>query len=413
MNRVKGSNRSGQDALYVVTYLFCIYYIESCYSLSLTSSNRRVSLTGVRFLTPRKLHASDSSLRSFFRDNEERDNEPKINVVESKNESAPTRFVLFGKGQNRGIPPTPDAPDIENEKVRSGPMGDLVEFLQRENESKGQSKPNTYNIIKSDSEDEEFKIDQIGNESTSSRNTITVGALLVLLSSFFALKYDFFGISFPDPNDISQSVHNFFSNPTESLQAVVESVESMGPLGYAYFFTVYTVAEILAIPAIPLTASAGYLFGVRDGTAVVLLSASVAAATSFIIGRTFLRSYVESLLVDYPDFQKIDKIIGEEGFKIILLLRLSPIFPFALSNYLYGVTSVKFWPYFWGTMIGFTPGTLAYVYTGEIGKALTIDSVSAEPWYVYAGGLTLFSAFLKVVADVATNIIMKIEEDSD
>jgi uncharacterized membrane protein YdjX (TVP38/TMEM64 family) len=136
------------------------------------------------------------------------------------------------------------------------------------------------------------------------------------------------------------------------MEEVVKSVQDMGPLGLVYFGFVYTIAEILALPAIPLTASAGYLFGVVKGTSVVLASASIAAACSFIIGRTFLRQYVEQALDKYPDFKKIDKAIGQEGFKIMLLLRLSPIFPFALSNYLYGVTSVKFWPYFLGTILG-------------------------------------------------------------
>jgi uncharacterized membrane protein YdjX (TVP38/TMEM64 family) len=215
------------------------------------------------------------------------------------------------------------------------------------------------------------------------------------------------------PADMAQNVEAFLDNPSLVMQNVVETVESMGPLGIFYFGAVYTVAEVLAIPAIPLTASAGYLFGVQEGTAIVLLSASIAAAVSFIIGRTFLRNYVEKALDGYPKFKRIDAAIGREGFKLMLLLRLSPIFPFALSNYLYGVTSVKFWPYFWGTMIGFTPGTIAYVYTGEIGKALTLDSATAEPWYVYVGGLAIFSGFLKIVADVATGIIEDLEEEEE
>jgi uncharacterized membrane protein YdjX (TVP38/TMEM64 family) len=217
--------------------------------------------------------------------------------------------------------------------------------------------------------------------------------------------------SLPDPQSITSSVQNFFEDPTSSLEAVVQSVEAMGPYGFLYFGTVYTVAEILAIPAIPLTASAGYLFGVKEGTAVVLASASIAAAISFLIGRTFLREYVEKALENYPDFKKIDKAIGKEGFKLMLLLRVSPIFPFALSNYLYGVTSVRFWPYFWGTMIGFTPGTIAYVYTGEMGKALTLDSAGTQEWYVYVGGLALLSGFLKIAADVASSFIDNIDED--
>lgn len=208
-------------------------------------------------------------------------------------------------------------------------------------------------------------------------------------------------------------LESIISDPQATLEGVVEHVKEMGPMGFVYFGAVYTVAEILAIPAVPLTASAGYLFGVQDGTAVVLFSASIAASVSFLIGRTFLRSYVEGILEDYPDFQKIDKAIESEGFKLMLLLRLSPIFPFALSNYLYGVTSIKFWPYFWGTMLGFLPGTVAYVYTGEIGKSLTLDSASAEPWYIYVGGLALLSGFLKIASDVASGIIEKAQLEQD
>lgn len=72
------------------------------------------------------------------------------------------------------------------------------------------------------------------------------------------------------------------------------------------------------------------------------------------------------MLAQNPKFTAIDKAIGKEGFKIILLLRLSPIFPFALSNYFYGVTAVGFAEYMAGTMLGFFPGTLAYVYGGMV-----------------------------------------------
>lgn len=219
--------------------------------------------------------------------------------------------------------------------------------------------------------------------------------------------------SIPETSVIIDNIDTFFADPTASLESVVASVESMGSLGYLYFGTVYTVAEIFAIPAIPLTASAGYLFGLRDGTLLVLLSASIAAAVSFVIGRTFLRQYVERALDDFPDFKRIDRAIGEEGFKLMLLLRISPIFPFALSNYFYGATRIGFWPFFFGTMIGFTPGTIAYVYTGQIGKSLTLDVSGSEPWYVYVGLLAVLASSLKVIADLTTGIIDKIGDESE
>ena len=208
------------------------------------------------------------------------------------------------------------------------------------------------------------------------------------------------------------AAEHFIADPNSALQEVVQNVEAMGPAGALYFGLVYTVAEILAIPAFPLTASAGYLFGLAQGTGIVLISASIAAAVSFAIGRTLLRGYVEDLLQDYPEFQKLDKAIARQGFKLMLLLRLSPVFPFALSNYLYGASSVKFWPYFWGTMLGFTPGTIAYVYTGEVGKALTLGAGNAQPWYIYAGGFAVIGGLLKVAADVAQGVIEELEEDT-
>ena len=203
-------------------------------------------------------------------------------------------------------------------------------------------------------------------------------------------------------------------DPGAALDKVVELTDSMGTLGIAYFGIAYCIAEILAIPAIPLTASAGYLFGPVTGTAIVLFSASIAAAISFTIGRTLLRDYVEGVLVDYPKFAKLDRAIGREGFKLMLLLRLSPIFPFALSNYLYGATSINFTSFFGGTVLGFAPGTIAYVYTGYVGKALNGGAGSdVYPWYVYLGGLSLFAGVLKVVADTATRVVEEIEAEEE
>ena len=120
----------------------------------------------------------------------------------------------------------------------------------------------------------------------------------------------------------------------------------------------------------------------------------------------------EEKLNDFPKFAKIDKAIGKEGFKLMLLLRLSPVFPFALSNYLYGASSINFPAFFGGTLLGFAPGTLAYVYTGYVGKALTGDTgADVYPWYVYLGGLALFGGLLKVIADTATSVIAEIEAE--
>merc|ERR1712086_854311 len=202
-------------------------------------------------------------------------------------------------------------------------------------------------------------------------------------------------------------------DPSTSFDAIIASLDTMDPQrGMLYFASFYVLAEILAIPAVPLlTASSGYLFGTLPGTATCLLSAAIAASISFVIGRTLLRGYVETVLAENPKFQSMDRAIEMEGFKLMLLLRLSPLFPFALSNYLYGASSIQFVPYFFGTLLGFAPGTFAYVYAGRIGKALTIDSAASEPWYVYLGGMVVVAAVLKIAGDVATGVIDAMEEE--
>ncbi|KAA3487095.1 TVP38/TMEM64 family membrane protein [Gossypium australe] len=125
-------------------------------------------------------------------------------------------------------------------------------------------------------------------------------------------------------------------------------IEGYGPAGYALFVAVYAGLEVLAIPAIPLTMSAGLLFGSVIGTILVSISGTVAASIAFLIARYFARERILKLVEGNKKFLAIDKAIGENGFRVVTLLRLSPLLPFSLGNYLYGLTSVKFVPYVLG-----------------------------------------------------------------
>lgn len=147
-------------------------------------------------------------------------------------------------------------------------------------------------------------------------------------------------------------------------------IEGYGPAGYALFVAVYAGLEVLAIPAIPLTMSAGLLFGPFTGTIIVSISGTVAASIAFLIARYFARERILKLVEGNKKFLAIDKAIGENGFRVVTLLRLSPLLPFSLGNYLYGLTSVKFVPYVLGSWLGMLPGTWAYVSAGAFGRAI-------------------------------------------
>lgn len=238
--------------------------------------------------------------------------------------------------------------------------------------------------------------------------TVALGFAGALVTALIGACYAF-GWSI---DDVTQTAQTFFSNPQASLQQLLDYVESAGSAGPLYFGVAYFLAEILAIPATPLTMSAGFLFGVGPGTITVLIAATFAASFGFVVGKTVLRGTVEKILEDNPKFAKLDKAVGEEGFPLLLLVRLTPLFPFSLSNYVYGASSIKFPDYFFGTLLGFAPGTLAYVYTGQVGQTL-FTGEGSQPWYVYVGGLAVLTGFLKLVTDAATKIVSALDEDEE
>lgn len=147
-------------------------------------------------------------------------------------------------------------------------------------------------------------------------------------------------------------------------------IEGYGAAGYALFVAVYAGLEVLAIPAIPLTMSAGLLFGTFTGTIIVSISGTIAATAAFLIARYLVRDRILKLAEGNKKFLAIDKAIGENGFRVVALLRLSPLLPFSLGNYLYGLTSVKLVPYVLGSWLGMLPGTWAYVSAGAVGRAI-------------------------------------------
>jgi uncharacterized membrane protein YdjX (TVP38/TMEM64 family) len=106
--------------------------------------------------------------------------------------------------------------------------------------------------------------------------------------------------------------------------------------------------QVLAIPAVPLTMSAGLLFGSLYGTILVSISGTLAATASFLIARYLARDRIVAMAKNNKKFLAIDKAIGEDSFRVVTLLRLSPLLPFSIGNYLYGLTSVKLLPYVLG-----------------------------------------------------------------
>jgi len=150
--------------------------------------------------------------------------------------------------------------------------------------------------------------------------------------------------------------------------ALIEKAHGAGAVGVLLFAAAYVIAPLLFFPASILTIGGGFLYGSLRGTALVLGCALATACLGFLLGRTLLRSWVRRRIERDPKLAAVDSAIGAHGFRLVLLLRLSPVVPFNLLNYALGASEVKFWPYAAASLIGMLPATFLYV---SIGAAAT------------------------------------------
>jgi uncharacterized membrane protein YdjX (TVP38/TMEM64 family) len=157
-------------------------------------------------------------------------------------------------------------------------------------------------------------------------------------------------------------------------------VERFGPAAPLVYGLAYVLAVVLVVPGSPLTIGAGVAFGLGLGTLVVALSATTGAALAFLIARYFARSRVERWLEGRPKIHAVDRAVAQQGWKVVALTRLSPVFPFNVQNYFYGLTAVRFWPYTVTSAFTMLPGTLLYVYIGVAGAGVAAALTGAASW---------------------------------
>lgn len=163
-------------------------------------------------------------------------------------------------------------------------------------------------------------------------------------------------------------------------------IASLGPWGPVLFVVAYVLSTVLFIPGSVLTLGAGAVFGVVWGSVYVSIGANLGAAAAFLVGRYFARAWVAKKIAGNATFAAIDGAVATEGWKIVVLTRLSPVFPFTLLNYAFGLTQVRFRDYVLASWIGMVPGTVMYVYIGSLAQAGARERSPAE-WALYGVGL--------------------------
>ena len=192
------------------------------------------------------------------------------------------------------------------------------------------------------------------------------------------------------------------------LKQALNWVGQLGPSGPIFFIGIYVVATVLFIPGSVLTLGAGAVFGVLWGSIYVSLAATLGATCAFLVGRYLARDAIARRIAGNERFAAIDRAVASEGWKIVGLTRLSPVFPFTLLNYAFGITRVKLGHYILASWIGMMPGTVMYVYLGSLAKAASGERTrTTGEWLLYAIGLLATVAVTVFVTRIAKKALAK------
>ncbi|QDU86769.1 TVP38/TMEM64 family inner membrane protein YdjZ [Pirellulimonas nuda] len=202
------------------------------------------------------------------------------------------------------------------------------------------------------------------------------------------------------------------------LKSLLAWVDALGPWGPAAFVALYVLATVLFVPGLVLTLGGGFLFGVVWGSLLVSLASVLGAVAALLVGRYAARDAVRGMAERFPKFAAIDKGVEQEGFKIVLLTRLSPLLPFNALNYLYGLTGVRLRDYTLASWLGMLPATVLYVYfgslAGDLARVASGEGIGGPwKWALLAVGLAATVTVTVVVTRMAGRALRERVDSSD
>lgn len=200
-----------------------------------------------------------------------------------------------------------------------------------------------------------------------------------------------------------------------ALPALVSYVRGAGAVGIVLFAVAYVVSAVALLPGAVLTLAAGFVYGPVLGLAIVSPVSVLAATCAFLLGRTVARDWIGRRVANQPTFAAIDEAVGNQGFKIVALLRLSPLFPFNVLNYALGLTTVRLRDFVLASWLGMLPGTALYVYLGSlvtgVGDLVERPATGSQPGaarWLYWGGLVATVAVAVLVTRTARRALTQV-----
>jgi uncharacterized membrane protein YdjX (TVP38/TMEM64 family) len=171
-------------------------------------------------------------------------------------------------------------------------------------------------------------------------------------------------------------------------------LDGLGAWAPPLFILIDMLVVVFVLPGVIFTLGAGFLFGVLKGSLYVVIGTTLGATTAFLTAKHFLGERASRFLLSHPKLKMVDEEFKHEGWKIVLLTRLVPFFPFKLSNYFFGVAQFSLRDFFWGSLFGILPITVFNVYIGSLSADLATlglrsPSRSKAEWIIYGIGFII------------------------
>jgi uncharacterized membrane protein YdjX (TVP38/TMEM64 family) len=190
------------------------------------------------------------------------------------------------------------------------------------------------------------------------------------------------------------------------LRRLLEWIHGQGAWGLVLVVALDAIICLLFLPGSALTLAAGFMFGILWGTIAASAGATLGATAAFLVARWMVRGWIEHRLATHPKFRAVDRAIGDQGFKVVLLTRLCSLFPYDLMSYLFGLTKVPLGRYVLATWLGRLPETLVWAYVGSLAKSLADLAagkvkVGIEAEILLGMGLAAMVAVTVVIAHLA------------
>jgi uncharacterized membrane protein YdjX (TVP38/TMEM64 family) len=203
----------------------------------------------------------------------------------------------------------------------------------------------------------------------------------------------------------------------DAVARVQQRIMHLGVWSAIWYPLLYACCNVLLLPGGLLSIGGGFFFGLWWGFLIVLVGNVTGAAMAFLISRWIGRRWLKQKLLRNPTMEALEPAVAREGWKIILLSQLHPLFPTSLLNYLYGLTRIRFRTCMLWVAIGQAPGLFLYAYVGTLGQlGLNLVRGTSHPrmaeYFVWGGGFVLSTVVLLGLGRIALRVMQRVEQQT-